>query len=154
MHVQADRSKPLLDPATGRPTGRFERQTFDAGNGTGKAVFVESDVDLVAKFGPQKFEAQGGESAAQAARIDELEKELAAMKAQRPAAQSASAVAPGGQISTGLQGGQPSGAAHDEFDAWTVNDLRDHAASEEIDLKGARTKEEILKAIRAQARPS
>lgn len=99
MHVQPDRSRPLLDHQ-GRPTGRYESRAFVASGG--KFPLVESDTDLVALFGPEKFRAcdeaaGGGPDARQLARENQslaeenerLRDELAAMRlaaADRPAA--------------------------------------------------------------------
>lgn len=177
MHEQADRSRPLLD-AEGNPVpGRFERQLFRTGD------VVETDKDLVALFGPQKFEALGGQAASDAAKIAELEAEIARLRASQQAAQQAAggfvtpgdptpknligspAVAPGGQVSTGFQGPAPEGArkaaaagegkeeADDGLDALTVAELRAQAEEDEIDLKGAHNKAEIIARMRGQTKP-
>jgi hypothetical protein len=203
QHVQADKSKPLLHP-DGKPTGFYERATFNAGQ------IVESDRDLVADHGNQKFELIGGDEAAAHDRIAQLEAELATVRAQQagdttpgdPTPRNLTgspSVAPGGQVSTGYQqtsGGREVGVPHsgpvspemaaqmqgrqtgqqtgqqppkpgqqatpkgappsphkgrapEQLENMTVKELHDYAASEEIELHGAKTRDELLKAIKA-----
>lgn len=191
QHVQADKSKPLHGP-DGKPTGRFERRTFKAGD------VVESDTDLVAKCGPQHFgyvDAEGKD-----ARIADLERQLAEAKAAARAGRqpgdptpdnqaTGPAVFPGGQVSTGFQGtsgpkgsgplhpddfergganspppdagkaepkkaappraaAKPAGPSDDDLEGMSVDELHAHAAAEEVELHGARTKADIVKAIK------
>jgi hypothetical protein len=171
----ADKSRPVLDPETGKPTGRFEKKVFNAGVEGGAAVYVESDTDLVAKLGPGKFAYAEGGGAAEA-EIASLKAKLAALESR--AASDAStgglrtpgdptpenlvhnpATFPGGQVSTGFQGGAPkeareavkgaAGPSDAELEAMTVAQLKAHAEDVEIDVKGAHTKADYLKAIRA-----
>lgn len=182
QHIEADKSKPRLD-VEGKPTGRFESKTFERGS------VINSDTDLAAKLGSNKFElltGGGGED-----RIAELERELADLKAGKAATVGSvsidsPSVAPGGQVSSGFQkavgpGGSAAmtpeeAAAHGgnvgagvnkgssnatskasrdlesehggDFHKLTVKELHDIAASEEIELHGAHTKEDVVKALR------
>lgn len=172
QHIAADKNAPKLDHE-GKPTGRFENRTYTKGD------VVENDADLVARFGAGKF--AYADAADSSSRIAELEAEVARLRAQaqvvptargpalmtpgEPTAQQGPAKAPGGQVSTGVQGdvgaanaqlGAQQGQGQDDFSAesleeWTVADLRDLAAEEEIDLRGATRKDEIIATIR-QAR--
>lgn len=166
--IHADKSKPLLD-ADGNPTGRFESVTHTA-TSTNKPV-VTSDTDLVAKHGPQKFELLDGHGEAASGKIARLEAEIVKLKSQ--VASSAGgfrtpgdptpenllhspSVAPGGQVSTGFQGAidmddRPADAGEGldaDLDHLTVKELREYANENEINLHGATTRDDILKAIR------
>lgn len=172
QHVEADRDRPILDPE-GKPTGRFARKTYKAGD------VVESETDLAARLGANKFEKldEGGDRA----RIAELERQLAEARAALPSAaatapSTAPAAAPGGQVSDGFQRatGSPGGTASGplpeadfgragvagaapagkgdgpDFEAMTVAQLKEHAEAEEIDLRGATHKDEIIKRVRGK----
>jgi hypothetical protein len=105
QHIQADPTRPIVGP-DGKPTGRFERRVYQKGD------VIETDTDLAAKLGANKFEPLTGDGGQ--ARIAELERELAEARAAQgagslpgdPNAQNLAlspAVAPGGQVSTGFQ---------------------------------------------------
>lgn len=116
QHIEADRTKPKLD-ADGKPTGRFESKTYT------KGAVIDTDTDLAAKLGANKFELVGSEG--DAARIAQLERELAELRAHRGAttpgdtAIETPAVAPGGQVSSGFPissgGGQQRAMTPDEI---------------------------------------
>jgi hypothetical protein len=189
QHVADDRAKEPVrtrDPATGEVTERHPPRTYRAGE------VVESDADLVAKFGAGHFELVGPEAAGAHARVAQLEAELAALRARTPGdpASAVSAdnpsVAPGGQVSTGFQhtsGGVPGplpadqharagvagaaerqpqqqapaqqqraaaprGVSDADLDGMTLAELRTHAAEAGVDLHGAKTRDEALKAVR------
>jgi hypothetical protein len=157
--IMADKSRPITG-ADGKPTGRFEKLTYTAR--TGSFPVVESDDDLVAKHGAGKFELIDPESAAKDDRIRKLERELAQAKSQLVTQggtfrtpgdptdenlRNNPSVAPGGQVSTGFQGGAPAlarGYTREELEGMTVADLKDLAASDEIDLTDAHKKSEII----------
>lgn len=176
-HEQPDPSKPVLGPDRKPVPGRFQTQRFTA-TAASKPV-VESDQDLVALFGPQRFELVGGQAASDAARIADLEKQISELKARRGAESAGGlrvpgdptpdnlvnspAVAPGGQVSTGFQGGAPEDAKKaaatgaggaeefdDGYEEMTVKELREVAAEDEVDLKGATHKDEIIARLRGQ----
>lgn len=57
MHIQADKTQdptPVKDPTTGLVTQRYPSKTYKQGE------VVESDVDLVARLGANKFQLVGG----------------------------------------------------------------------------------------------
>jgi hypothetical protein len=165
MHIQADKSKPIKD-ADGKPTGRYEARVFRVGQ------VVESDADLVAKHGPNKFERLGGDAEAAHDQIRKLEAELAQARAQLgtqggtfrvpgdPTPENlerSPAVFPGGQVSTGFQGsvgGQSTGGlsphadAEPDFDSMKLAELKDYAATNEIDLGDAKHKDDVLAAVK------
>jgi uncharacterized small protein (DUF1192 family) len=161
---QADKSKPILGP-DGKPTGRFEKRHFRAG------ATVESDVDLIAKFGAGQFELVGGDDSSR--KIAALERELATLRAKKGTPGDVNAdnllhspsVAPGGQVSTGWQANSgsmdpddaeraganvPEGAeaSDDDLESMTVAELRGHAADRDIELHGATTKKDIIAAVK------
>lgn len=132
--------------------GRFPPRTFRAGE------IVESDRDLVAQFGSEKFQLVDGGTTP-----------------LKPAPPQAATVFPGGQVATGRQettkgpdGRSISGPENmnpaqraevnknqppvDDLDHMSVKELQDHAAAEEIDLRGAKNKEDLVKAIRSTRR--
>jgi hypothetical protein len=180
QHEQADKGRPKLD-ALGNPTGRFEVKKFRPGE------TVESDADLVTLFGSEKFELVGCED--QARRIAELERELANLRGAQARSsgddgtggfrvagdptpenlRNNPATFPGGQVSTGFQGGSDRAAdnqgatrfeaergdrdaggeaADDGLEDMTVPELKKLAEDEEIDLKGAHLKADVLRAVR------
>ena len=134
-------------------TGRRPSKTFVKGE------LVESDDDLVAKL-PNKFEL-----------VDSSKGKKG--KPTTPSEPAQTSTAPGGQVSTGRQqtttapdGTAVSGPVTDparlnvpttpskaskpsnaELEKMTVDELKDYAAEEEIDLKGATHKADIIKAI-------
>jgi hypothetical protein len=164
QHIQADKSKPVNGP-DGKPTGRFASKTFTTGQ------VVESDLDLAALHGPQKFELVGGEVAAAQDKLRAQEKEIERLKAELLKAQTGEtfrtpgdpspdsikndpATFPHGQVSTGFQGGAPEEEgdgedADDDLAGLKVADLKQLAADEEVDLQGATHKAEIQDRIRA-----
>lgn len=116
-HVQPDKDKPVKGP-DGKPTGRFEPKRFKAT--ASSHPVIESDIDLVARFGGDKFAYADVE--AKNDRIKELEAELAKAKAElaaRPAAPEQTASFPGGQVSTGFQ------ASGGPADAETVQKIQE-----------------------------
>lgn len=143
--IQADPDSPELTAEQIKAGARRPSRTYKVGE------TVESDEDLVAKHGAEKFVFVSG-------------------KPKKPKA-AAGAAAPGGQVSSGFQSatGTPEGTVsglavdqeadadpdsdadkpNDNLSTMTVKQLRDHAASEEIDLHGATSKEDILATIRA-----
>jgi hypothetical protein len=163
QHVAADKSKPINGP-DGKPTGRFELVTYKAGQ------VVNSDADLVAKFGAGHFERVDGGDGSQE-KIAALERELATLKSKLGTPGDVNAdnllhspsVAPGGQVSTGWQANSgpmdpddaeraganvPEGSDDDDLEGMTVAELRGYAADKDIELHGATHKKEIIAAVK------
>jgi hypothetical protein len=165
---QADKSKPIKGP-DGKPTGRFEKVKYSARGGA--QPVIESDVDLVAKFGAAQFSLAGGDDSS--AKIAKLERELATLRAKQgtPGDVNADnllhspAVAPGGQVSTGWQANsgpmdpddaeraganlpEGSDASDDDLEGMTVAELRGYAADKDIELHGATHKKDIIAAVK------
>jgi hypothetical protein len=165
---QADKSKPILGP-DGKPTGRFEKRRFVAKGGS--QPIVESDTNLIAKFGPGQFELVGGDDSSR--KIEALERELATLRAKKGTPGDVNAdnllhspsVAPGGQVSTGWQANsgpmdpddaeraganlpEGSDASDDDLEGMTVAELRGYAADKDIELHGATHKKEIIAAVK------
>lgn len=160
QHVAADHSqKPVeVKDAAGTVVKRYPTRTYKVGE------VVESDTDLAGRFGAEKFKLADGKPG----------------ETVEPA--SSPAVAPGGQVSSGHQitaGGVPRAMTAEEvanpnlsgveaatagkdkklgrqvppnLDAMSVKELHDHAAAEEINLHGATSKQDMLKAIRTAQR--
>lgn len=139
-----------------------------------RGSIVESNIDLAARFnaGPnsQKFQKlddedpRGKRGRRKSRDEDESEPEYA------PNPEQAAAVAPGGQVSSGKQAtvggpgvGQISGPLQTadalrkqaeelpDLDHMTVEQLREYAEDEEIDLKGLHRKDEMVKAVRTHS---
>lgn len=173
-HVQPDKDKPVKGP-DGKPTGRYAAKRFKAT--TSSHPVIESDIDLVARFGGDKFAYADVE--AKNDRIKELEAELAKAKAELaaratpPLEQTASF--PGGQVSTGFQAsGGPAyaetaqkiqaqaGKPKDEpkprdleaeyggFDSLTKAELEDIAKSEKVEYGAHDTKADLVKKLKAK----
>lgn len=88
QHLGPDYSqKPVTrkDPVTGEESERYPSKTYNAGD------IVESDTDLVARLGAEKFQLVGGEvyPTKNSANVQQQSK------------------FPGGQVSSGFQGGDP-----------------------------------------------
>lgn len=114
---------------------RFKLKAGSHGSGTGQEIksykagdVIESDQDLAA-FDPLKFE-----------RLDDAAKATPA-----PAAFPSHSSGQGTAF-----GAMPPLRQHPaDLDKMSVKELQDHAADEEIDLKGASKREDILKVLRA-----
>lgn len=177
QHIEADKSKPVLGP-DGKPTGRFEKKTYTKGQliDTDTDLATKLGANKFRPVGNDGGQARIAEleaelAAARAALGPRTPGDVTALNLSSPA------VAPGGQVSTGFQraaGAQGSApmspeeaAAHGgyggesgestsessleqygDLEDKTVHELRDIAEAEEIDLRGATRKDEILKAIR------
>lgn len=164
QHIDG-KPNPKFDPKNPELEPRKIRQTFKAGE------VVESEKDLVAKFGREKFQFLGGSV---------KDAEPVVNDSQFPNGQ----VSSGHQVSTSgpngttiavldksrpVDDGLPEGklkpaargqntaadtarakqdAIEPEFDAMTVAELREYAEEKEIDLSGAHRKDEIIQAIR------
>lgn len=101
QHVQADKTqKPVVvtSPTTGEKTERFPSRTFRKGE------IVESDTNLAARFGADKFTLLSGDASDQSD------------------AYPSASVAPGGQVSTGFQqtsGGVPGPMTAEQAEKFT-----------------------------------
>lgn len=172
QHIQADKTK---EPQTIRDAAGNEYQKYPSKKFTTGQV-VESDADLVALHGPQKFELVGGEVAAAQDKLRAQEQEIARLKAELAKAQTGEtfrtpgdpspdsikndpATFPGGQVSTGFQGGAPEeedaeggeggdSESGDDLDGLSLDDLKTVAKNEGVELKGATRKAEIAGRIR------
>lgn len=152
QHVFTDREKPVLD-AEGKPTGRYERRTVV------KDGILTSNKNLAATE-PERYELVGGDAAVAAARIADLERQLATARAQHVTAQTATAdddddTQPAPAPAT-TQTAWPAAAPlpttqqpSKDLDAMTAQELRDYAEEYEIDLKGATRKDDMIRVIRA-----
>lgn len=164
QHVQADKSRPILD-AEGKPTGRYAAyQTFNRND------VLESDKDLAAMFGKDKFESVGTYEAD----VPDPHGNMRTPGDPVPLiAATSPSVAPGGQVSTGFQAsgraatpeeveriqakfeGQAGSDADSDAD-WSdedlekmsASDLREVAKERNVNLHGAHSKAEILKALK------
>lgn len=155
-HEQPDRSKPLLGPK-GEQTGRFQTQRFVATK-TDRPV-VESEMDLVATFGPQRFELVGGQAEKDAAHIAKLEAEIAALKAKYAAEAATAATTaekPDVPPAPGVKHpGTPVTHHHhhhavDDLEGKSIDDLKAIARADGIDLRTLNHKSaaEIVQAIK------
>lgn len=120
IHVQHDKTKPILDEA-GKPIpGKFEPQTVHTGE------ICESDTDLVAKHGASKFRLVGG-----------------TLRATPPAAVKSPVTPPE----------QPPvitpKASNADLDRLSLKDLQAYAEDNEIDLKGAKSRDDVLKIVKS-----
>lgn len=109
-----------------------------------RGQIVESEVELDKVF-VNKFVRVGDDVAAERERSARLEAELNEMKAQQKPV-TVSAASPGVVIPAGVAARAVAPA--DGFDAMTLPQLREFAAEEEIDLKGAKTKEDAIRVLR------
>lgn len=119
---------------------------------------VESDQDLEARFGRQKFQRLGQKEESLEDKVVQLEKALKKANA-RIAELENQGDAPGGKapadenapeadLPTGDEGNQEEDTGRlKELHAMTVDSLREYAEAEEIDLGDARLKDEIIQAI-------
>jgi hypothetical protein len=189
QHVQADPDAPDPKPRADGTVPKKPSKTYNAGD------VVESDDDLVAKHGTQKFAKVGESARSRRAKFAEV-----GTSAGDPAPDQVKenpGVFPHGQVSTGLQeqGGQgtvvdvtkfhdpatqlasgdkgkvkgergseddaggetesasaPAASPADEdpayFDAMTVVELREYAEENEVDLRGAVRKDDIVKRLK------
>jgi hypothetical protein len=156
QHEAKDFNKPILD-AEGEPIpGRFEKRVWTATQ-TSYPV-IESETDLVAKHGHQKFAYVEGEDSAQEtvalkrkvreqeAELDKLRRQLAQSGHMQlpgdPTAENlmqSPSTAPGGQVSTGFQDGL------DDADEETLDRVAERAG---LDVKEAKTRDDKILAIR------
>lgn len=124
-----------------------------------KTCIIESDVDLVRKFGAKFAMMEGGGKNQQVWNEDkETFAEFAARMAKQGKVPSASpapvATAPAvSEEPKAAADAQPRSPKDEEFERtlneMTLDQLRKHAEDEEIDLKGAKHKADVLKAILA-----
>lgn len=163
VHVGPDfsaRPKKITDPDTGFVTERYPSKTYQ------KGALIESELDLVEWGGHQKF-ARAGEEAPVRQRSTSMGSASPGDVAPDVAKQGGGKPFPSGQVPEGFQGESGPAAApatasdapapaaqqqapDDNFDSWTLADLKAYAAEEEIDLKGATKKEDVIRAIRGQ----
>lgn len=176
QHVQSDPDAPdpELNPVTGEPIGKKANRTYRAGE------LVESDYDLAAVHGTGKFERVGGPrrvggSGAQdppllnqtsapggqvgtgyqgtggpvsTAKAIELAEKSWASGAKDSHERDDEQKSPGADNAAGDE----ETADTKDLDEMTVAELREHAEGEEIDLKGAHVKADMVKAIKAARR--
>lgn len=156
QHIATDPDAKPLTPEQIKAGARLPSRTYAVGE------TIVSDDDLVARFGPDKFERIGGGEVQTVAPLP-------------------TSSAPGGQVSSGFQSatGTPSGTvsgpspapeppahtphAHGphrqqgphspELERMSMPQLQALAEQEEVDLKDARSKEAMIRALRA-ARPN
>lgn len=172
LHVGADYSgKPTkARDADGNEAERYPSRAYKPGE------VVDSDVDLEARFGPEKFKRVGEGTRRRASASTKKGDPAPDVLMRSPA------VAPGGQVAEGFQetttgpDGKPvSGAARPEtvekilgraraedapgvgedaaeeddgLESHSVKDLREMAEADEVDLAGAHRKDDIVAAIR------
>lgn len=175
QHSLADKSKPVLNEK-GEPTGRYERRVVGKDGEFDSPVNLAASepgrYQLLGATGDPEADAKSS-------RIAELEAEVARLKAEQaggfrtpgdPTAEVAAtspSVSPGGQVTTGFQkaapvrsepmlpaeaekhGGQKA-AGGPNLDAMTAQQLQEYADQNEIDTRGAKKREDLLRVLRSQ----
>lgn len=175
QHIEADKTKPLKGP-DGKPTGRFEKKVFNAPAVVESDTnLVEKHGDKFRLL--ETSQADSRRIADLERQLAQAKAQLSSQRTPGdPSPENLThspAVAPGGQVSTGFQasvGGGRSGPmppeqaekalaaqgeatpktssyTRGELEDMHVQDLRELAESDEVDLKGATRKDEIIKRI-------